>query len=320
MLILTMLACGASSVDTQPPLPGPITRPAYVPAEAVHISLAGGKVTVNGAAISGFQEEDLTNGLHEPLIDKLPASGSAWITAPADIEWLYVRKLFLSAREAGLTEIWMGLDTPGDAFAQPGPMTASYNNSCKDGPLNVTGVDTALSLSIQTGSDGTWATGTARFRPIAQRGDRERAIVDLPFSCWAPVSCGLFDDRTAAACEGAIVLDPLDPKVPIASQVGCLLPIIKGPGDAAAWRSELASVLETLEIAANTETLLMVEAKAPWESVTSVLGAFSDRKIRIPALGTPLLEGHEGPPFCDAPIRDADGLREARGIWLGSQL
>jgi len=311
-----LFACGGQ----QPIVGTPVARPASVPANAVHIAFVAGELTVNDESVEGFTNTDLTNGLHEPLIVKLPASGAAWITAPGDVEWLYVRKLFLSAREAGLTDIWLGLHGAEDAFAQPDRTRASFNNTCKGGPLSISGVDTSLSISIQTGSDGTWAKGTARFRPIAERDGKELPIVDLPPECWGPTTCSMFEERTASACESAITLAPLAAKVPVGGAVGCLLPIIKERSDAAEWRGQLAEVLETLAISKQTETLLMVEAKAPWESVTSIFGAFSDRKIRIPAVGTPLLEGHEGPPVCDAPIRDATGLQEARGIWLGSQL
>ncbi len=316
MLILTLLACGAQSTRT----PAPSQRPDAVPDTAVHVGLSDGQLTVDGVAIVGLADTDLTNGIHPPLLDKLSGAGTAWITAPADAEWLYVRKLFMSAREAGVGELWLGLEGADQAFGQPGPSTASINNTCKDGPLTISDVATALSLSIQTGSDGTWAIGTARFRPIVLKGEAEVAIVDLPTSCWAPTSCQIFEDGTAAACEEAIALEPLDARVPIGGEVGCLLPIIKEPGDAAAWRGQLRKVMKNLQISPDTETLLMVEAKAPWESVTSILGAFADRGARMPSLGTPLLEGHDGPPICDAPIRDAASLRSARGIWLGSQL
>jgi hypothetical protein len=312
MLILAMLACDG---------PEPIPRPDGVPKDAVHIAFDGERLTLDGAEIAGFGGTDLTDGLHAPLSKEIPAgSKSVWITAPPTTEWLYVRKLFLTARESGVAQIWLGLAGAEDAFQQPGPNRASLNNTCKSGPLTVVGIDTSLSLNIQTGTDGTWARGSARFRPIVEKGSRNVPIIDLPPSCWALTTCSIFDERTASACEEALVLDPLAARVPIASEVGCLLPIIKGDGDAAKWRRQLAEVLDTLKVSAETETLLMVEAKAPWESVTSVLGAFADEKIRQPSLGTPLLEGHDGPPICDAPIRDADTLKTARGTWLGSQL
>jgi hypothetical protein len=38
-----------------------------------------------------------------------------------------------------------------------------------------------------------------------------------------------------------------------------------------------------------------------------------------PAVGVvALIEGNDGPPACDAPVRDATGLALAGAAWLGS--
>jgi hypothetical protein len=49
-----------------------------------------------------------------------------------------------------------------------------------------------------------------------------------------------------------------------------------------------------------------------------VLGGFRDAGANVPALGLSLLvEGNDGPPICDADIRDAASLAAAGARWLG---
>jgi len=317
-LLLALFACGT---PTEPPIATtPPRRPANVPAQAIHIALTKHRLTVDGDAVTGFDSAELANGIHLPLLEALDGDRPVWITAPARTEWVFVRKLFLTSQEAGIREIWLGLHGSEEAFVQPEPGgRRSYNRTCKEGPLPILGVETTLSLNLHNSADGTWALGNARFQPIAKRRDIRQPIVDLPVTCWSPTTCGIFTGPAAAACEQATTA-PLPPRVPIGGQQGCLSPILKELDGADRWRRALAESLGGLEVAPTMETLLMIEAQAPWTSVVAVMGAFSDGSLPSPALGGPLLEGHEGPPVCDAPIRDGAGLERAAAIWLGSQL
>jgi hypothetical protein len=277
-------------------------------------------LTVDGTSIDGFDSLALANGMHQPLIAALSSERPVWITAPKRTEWLFVRKLFLTSRHAGVQEVWLGLEGSEDAFLLPPPSRASFNQSCRDQRLPISGVDTSLSLTLHSSSDGVWAIGRARFAPVATRGDTAMPIVDLPVSCWAPVTCTLFDGASARACNEATQREPLAATVPIGGASGCLTPLLKSLDDVSTWRGGVQQTLSTLGIAPDTETLLMVEAQTPWTAVVALLGAFSDQGVRLPNLGEPLIEGHEAPPICDAPIRDRSSLETAAGIWFGSQL
>jgi hypothetical protein len=318
-MILLLIGLFACSVP-ESPAPSLPARPASVPPGAVHIAMSAGTLTVNGDPINGFDSAALANGVHPPLLDVLSSEHPVWITAPPRTEWLFVRKLFLTSRQAGVTKVWLGLEGGDEAFLQPPGSQASFNRGCKDQRLPITGVDTSLSLTLHTSSNGSWAIGSARFAPIATRGGVSVPIVDLPVSCWAPGTCTLFDGDTARACEEATQREPLASRVPIGGSAGCLSPLLKNLVDDANWRGGVKQTLSMLGIAPNTETLLMVEAQAPWTAVIALLGAFSDQGIRLPNLGEPLIEGHEGPPICDAPIRDRASLQTAAGLWFGSQL
>jgi len=317
-LVLALLACGSPTV--QAPEPAPSTRPAVVPDDAIHIALTPDGLTLDGEPVPGFDSAELTSGLHPPLLAVLKPQHPVWITAPERTEWLYVRKLFVTSREAGSTDIWLGLLDASEAFQQPGASRARFGGRCPDGPRPITGVVTSLSLNLHHSPDASWTLGRARFHPLVGHGENAQPHLDLPPSCWDRPSCEILPAALRPSCEAATQQTPLASWVPIGGSQGCLSPLLKQLDGAASWREALRASLAELAPAPDTETLLMIEAQVPWTAVVALLGAFDDQGLSSPTLGLPLLEGHEGPPTCDAPIRSGEDLDRAAAIWLGSQL
>jgi hypothetical protein len=106
--------------------------------------------------------------------------------------------------------------------------------------------------------------------------------------------------------------------VKLGGEHGCLLPIARRPDDVGIWRAALPSVVERLGLSERTLLLVMPEARVRLDALLAVLGGFRDAGAKVPPFGLSLLvEGNDGPPVCDAAVRDAKALDAAGARWLG---
>lgn len=308
-LILALLACGTTSE------PAP-TRPDQVPADAVSIHLDERALWVDGVQVDprSALEVDLTDGIHEPLLAALTADRPAWVSAPADTPWMLVRKLLVTADEAGIATRWVSADT-GPAWGPSHKPAARFLPTCDADGMPVDGVSRRVSIEIFHGSDGNWIEASAHFAAASGGG----AALGLPSTCWRGASCEQVGPL-AAVCSAASGATDVPSRVAIAGPIGCMLPIRKQPGDEAAWPLELSTNLTGLGITAADEGTLLVEANVPLGVVLAVMQGFTDAGLPPPALGLPLVEGHGRPPICTATVRDAATLNHAAARWFGAQL
>lgn len=291
-------------------------RPDTVPGDAVEIRLTARDLQVDGQRVDSREnlEADLVDGLHDPLLAALDGGENAWIQAPGDTPWMVVRKLIVTANEAGRTARWVS----GDRAVAHGPSSkpaARFRPTCPDEGFTVEGISRRVSIELFTGSDGSWVEASVHFAPTVQGS----AALSLPESCWRGASCALAGAQEPS-CEAARSGPEAPGRVPIAGPIGCMLPIRKKAGDEAEWPKILAENLGELAITDADEATLVIEANTPWSVVIAVMDGFAQADLPAPALGMPLVEGHGRPPLCTATVRDAATLRTAGAKWLGSRL
>ncbi len=310
ILIMTSMACGVG--------PARNTRPPQVPAEAAAVAIAGDDVTVRGT-VEGKRDdlfEDLINDSYAPLLEPLKGARQVWISAPANTEWLAVRKLVQTSLATGDESLWLSVtDTP-VAYGSPRELRGDWASSCPQGPVPIAGADRAFTFEVHRGSDGVWGQANVRFRPILHAG--AAGTDSLPGSCWKDASCAVLSPASRAACE-AVAGDPAHRaprRLNIGGAVGCLLPLGKAEGDLDSWPPELVTNLELLGIGASDDVMLIPEATAPWDAAVALLAGFAAAGQPLPTFGQPLVEGNDGPPLCTAPLRSKADIDVAMGRWF----
>ncbi|MEZ4241616.1 MAG: hypothetical protein R3F59_36805 [Myxococcota bacterium] len=307
LTLLSVSGCGRS----EPP------RPADVPADAVRVWSDGQQLTVGAVSVP---ITELAQAPTEPtsprLVQALQASAGKplWVDLPADTPFWVVRQALNSGDEAGARPAWLSVRGDGapEAFAVTPPPKFTIGGAC-DAPVPVTGVEPLVTVSVQTGPDGAWVLATARLIPETAQGPTE-----LEADCLAVPTCDALFPEGAAREACAAQQAPAPQRVTLGGELGCLLPLAKQPGDVAAWRSGLAQRVEELGLGDTPLRVVMPEAMSRLDAVLAVVGGFVDAGLPPPSIGTQLLvEGNDGPPVCNAPVRDRASLELAGARWLG---
>ncbi len=308
LLVIALLACSGS------------TRPDGVPADATHVSVSDGQLRVDGTAIAPWAalEEDPTNQLFTPLEGGLTGDGPVWVDLPGDAPWFMARRVIGTARSQGHDELYVSVAGSGEALHPEAPPRYGLAGVCPDGPFEVLGVEPLVTLAPQRGREGAWVLGTARILPVVQLGDKRQPVDGLPAECLRVPSCdALFTDGPLrAACDGGGD-DPGARRLRLGGPYGCLLPIAKAPDQIGTWRTELAALAPVLGLDRQDLLMVMPEARTRWGGVLALLGGLRDGGRSIPALGTPLVEGNDGPPVCNATVRTSAQLETAAAAWVG---
>lgn len=314
-LVALLLACS----DPAPPPAGP--APVDLDG-AVEIRLDDDGVHVGGRHVGTTREllTDLTDGLYHPLVDALAGAERAAVRIPPDTPWMALRKLVNSAGAAQVGEL--RLATADRLWDPARPARSRWASpTCEPGSVGITGVDMAFTLEVHGGPDRAWALASARFRAVAQVDGAEVPLDELPPSCWSGARCDLLPEAARPACEAALASsEPAPARVDVAGRWGCLLPLAEAPADLARWTSELAGLLEAWGVRADSDVMLIPEANVPFSTLAAVLDAFASLDQPPPTLGLPLVEGNDGPPICEAAIRDREALDRAMGAWFGARL
>jgi hypothetical protein len=307
VLVSTILALTGCS--SKPPLPAGVAE------GAVRIASDGQQISVRGEPVALISE--LARGPTEPTAPEVAealagaAGEPVWVHLPADTPFWLVRQVLNAASEAG--DVWISAAPDGEAFAISPPPVFSFGGGC-EAPVPVKGVEPLITVSIQAGSDGAWVLATARLIPITASGPTDGLDAD----CLAIPPCEeLFPEgplRSACAAQQA----PAPQRVTLGGELGCLLPIAREPGDVAAWRPELARLIGVLGLGERPLRVVMPEALSRLDAVLAVVGGFVDAGLPPPSIGTVLLvEGNDGPPVCNATVRDREALALAGARWVG---
>jgi hypothetical protein len=310
----TLLACWA---------PEPPPRPAEVPVDAVEVRWTAEQVEVHAAGatvgavpLSAFAV-DPVDAAEPTLVALLEGAPSVWITAADDTPWYLARKALGSAAAAGHPRPW--LTGPWGTVRATEQPPIALKMRCAAGPLAWEGAQARVTVALQRNDEATWIRATAQALPLVDG----RPTEGLPASCLEPVGCAaLFDEPSArAACELGLA-EGAPARVELGLEVGCLMPLRKGPDDDAAWRTAMPLAVGQLGLGRSGPVILTPEASIPWSLVTMTLVSFAEAGLPIPSLGGPLIEGNDGPPVCVADVRDAAGLETWRakvvGGWLRS--
>ena len=314
MLLLAILGCSLPLGSTESA--HLVERPQNVPPEATAVHLDATGIRVDGQPVvpADALRSDLVNGIEGDLLDALGAStGPVWLNASPDTPRMLVRKLVVTANEAGRTERWVSGD--GTAYGPTRKPRTRFAPTCSEGPVQVDGVARMVSLDLHIGSDGTWVEGSVRFQPRV--GDT--TVMGLKPACWRQPTCDITPDPSR--CTTALTEPTVAPsRLAIGGPIGCLLPIAREPSASAKWPPTLAPILTGLGLTAADEVLLIIEPNVEWRAALAIFEGFDRAKLPVPSLGMPLVEGHESPPLCTAPLRDAASLNAAASTWFGAQI
>ncbi|NCG19305.1 MAG: hypothetical protein GWP91_09885 [Rhodobacterales bacterium] len=309
-VVCGLLGCGTAAMP-EPAAPKAPIPASSVPQDALSLYLAADGIRLNDQLVGDLAslEAELTNGQYQPLIEALPEDERpVWISAPGTTPWMTVRRMVISAADAGHVDRWLSAD--GKAFQMAGKPRARLQPYCKDGPVTVDGVARRMSVQLHVGVDGVWGQADVRFHPkingVAQIG--------LPEACWS-ADCSLLGNRAAACAESRRAPS----RISVGGATGCLLTIRKEIGDEERWAGELATVLKTLDWTADDEVSLQIEANVPWSATLAILDGFQRANLPQPNIGLPLVEGHDAPPPCSAEVTSSEALQTAAADWFGTQ-
>jgi len=303
-MVIALLACGGAPPPT---------------VDAGVLTTRNGDLFLDGATLLSLDvlAGQPTTELDDELVAALrPAAGrEIAVVLPPDLPIWIVRKVVGSAREAGVVPTEIGAIGAPERFPLADPLRYGLETAC-DAPRDVKSTEPLVTLSVQSGQDGAWVLATAQFLP-SFGGAASDAVDGLPETCVSVPSCDTIYSQDAAlraACEQG----GGEHRVKLGGEHGCLLPIARRPEEVGMWRAELPSIVGRLGLADRPLLLVMPEARTRLDAVLAVLGGFRDAGANVPPLGLSLLvEGNDGPPMCDAEVRDAATLAAAGARWLG---
>lgn len=313
MLVLLSLACGG------PPPPPPL--PPGVLDTAARLQVVGDGLVLDGAPVLKLSDLDAapTDEDDPRLVEAVSALGMRplWIELPGDTPFWKARRVIGSARAANLPATWVSATGTNEAFPLVAPPRHRLGGPCGGEPAHVSGAVPLVTMSLQTGADGQWMVATARFLPKTPSGP----VDGLSPECMLVPACDAIWQAGAlqTACFQGFGGAPAEQRVALGGEHGCMLPIARVPDDVARWRQLLPALLGQLGLGDDDLLVVMPEARSRYDAVLAVLGGFVDAGLRAPHVGTTLLvEGNDGPPVCNAPVRDAYTLDMAGARWLGT--
>ena len=315
MVWLALVGCGWLPEAPLPEGLGPDAVRVQVRDQAMEVQAAG---TGEVLGRVGWEEleVDPVDASDRRLVEAMEGATGLWAELPASLPWYRARKVLGSAAEAGVEPVLLSVAGASRVLRLGEEAPIRLRMSCPGGALPWTGGVPRITLALQRSAEGTWAVAHARFLPVIDGVPTE----GLPASCLAPATCAVrYLGADLQACEAGRAA-PVDGRVALGGEVGCLLPFLNHPDELHRWTAELPRVLRRLGLHGTEPVVVSPEARVRWDAVLAVLGAFEDAGLPIPALGKPLVEGNDGPPLCDAEVRDAAslsavGARRA-GAWM----
>ena len=309
---VVLVGCGSSSVSG-------------VDSDAIHVRVEGDEVLVAGEAASSLilLNADPQGRLDPALKGKLQAHQGrpAWIELPPSTLFLTTRRVVNSALAANVGPVV--LSSTGGTRAVPLGKPPRYGlaATCPDGPRQVEGVEPLVTLSIQRGPEGAWLFATARYLPVLEHGGGKQAVDGLPNACLAIPPCErLFSDpELVSACQGGEMKGAAPGRVTLGGPSGCFTDLAADLPAIERWPVQVAERVGELALGERPLIVVMPEAQVPHAAVVAVLDGFTKAKARPVSVGTTLLiQGNDGPPRCDAPVRSAQMLASAGARWLGA--
>jgi hypothetical protein len=305
-----LLAC--ATAPTSAPLPP------GVPADAVVLRVVDGSLTVGPTAVGPWSDLDRSpTDDDDPVLARALAAVTGkplLVELPPDTMFWKVRKVLGSAKVAETGPVWLSAGK--EAFPLAASPRYGLGGTCAE-PVPVSGARPLVTLSLQTGADGAWVLASARFLPQTPKGP----VQGLPDECLHVPGCdavypeGPLREACALGAGGA------PERVGLGGELGCVLPIAKAPEQVATWRKDLPAVIGQLGLGGQELLVVMPEARTRYDAVLAVLGGFTDAGHPAPAVGfTLLVEGNDGPPVCNAPVRTAAALEEAGARWVGAHV
>ncbi len=269
--------------------------------------------------VDGDRLGSVANIDRRPLDGDLPALADALgglallptvIEVPGDSAWYRARTLAQTATGSGRSELYFARG--GDRYGPTRAAIGRWEPRCA-APFVVTGAAPVVRLDLQHGPDGDWILASARFMPTV-----DGRPLDTPEACWTGPPCAeMFPDGPLRAVCDAGGIDGAPERVTLGGVVGCAAPIAK-PGAGGEWADELANTLTSWGLPARTEITLSPEPTVPYGRVADVLGAVAAARLPFPILPEGMIQGNDGPPACDAMVRDAAGLAAATARWYGA--
>ncbi len=249
------------------------------------------------------------------LVEGVQGAPGVWLDLPASLPWYRVRKALGSVATAKVEPVFLSVEGSGVPALRPGEEPEiGLRMSCREGPLPWTGVQPRITVALQRSTEGSWAVANARFLPVVDGVPTD----GLPVLCLAEASCSdWYSGAEKEACEAGRA-EFFDGRVSLGGEVGCLLPFLSTPDDLASWTTELPPVLKRLGLDGTEPVLVSPEARIRWDTVLTTLAAFQGAGLPLPALAKPLVEGNDGPPLCDATVRDAAALKAAAARRAGT--
>jgi hypothetical protein len=230
------------------------------------------------------------------------------IGAPSDTAWYRVRTLLQTARMSGRADIRLvsADEVMGPLRTPPVwvPLCNHVEIARSAAPL--------IRLDLQHGPEGDWIMASARFQPLGEQG-----LLDTTDACWKGITCAeawpagpLRDACELGAREGAVE------RVTLGGPIGCAAPIAK-PGTGDDWAQELTTNLKLWRLE-RADVLLSTEPAVSYGRFVEATLAIGRAGYGFPLLPEALIQGNEGPPVCDAEIRDAGALAVATARWYGA--
>lgn len=296
--------------------------PEGVPVGAAHLWLRDGDLMLDDEQITPLStvDADPLEEVDQNLVATFAhGSGPLWVELPADTPFHIVRRVVNSARATDREP--MVLSASGGDVVHPVVAAPRYGlgGACPDGPRPVEGVAPLITISVQTGRDGAWLLGNARFLPVVARYGDVGPVDGLPPGCLQVPACdSLFDGDAAAACSEGVTDAMATPRVGLGGPTGCMAKIASEPAEVEGWKDEVAALVRSLGLGRQPLVMIMPEARVRLDALLALLTGFERAGAGTPAVGTTLLiEGNDGPPLCRAEVRDAAALDQAGARWLG---
>ena len=268
-------------------------------------------VTFDGAPLVGLAEIE-----RHPLDGRVPEIVALPLTQqpirvdlPGDTPWYQVRALATSAAERHPA---VELAVDGRRLGALRPPTGRWLPTCTGAPRAARDLAPEVRLTLQSSADGEWVVATARFAPVW-----DGVRTETPDACWSSSPCdAVFADADLrAACEdGAASGAP--PSARLGGENGCAAPIVRD--DPTRYREALTASLRRWGLNAAVDLVVSPEPEVRWATVAATLDAIAAAGLPFPVFPDGMVSGDDGPPVCNAQVRDAAGLAAASARDYGA--
>lgn len=275
------------------------------------LTIADRSVTFDGAPLVALAEIERhpLDGRVPAIVAIPPSPRPIRVDLPGDTPWYQVRALATSAAERHPdVELAVG----GRRLGALRPPSGRWLPTCAGAPRAARDLAAEVRLTLQASADGEWVVATARFAPVW-----DGVRTDTPATCWTSLPCdAVFDrpDLRAACAAGAATGAPT--RVRLGGANGCAAPIVRG--DATRYREALTASLQQWELGPGVDLVVSPEPEVRWATVAATLDAIAAAGLPFPVFPDALVSGDDGPPVCNAEVRDAAGLAAATARDYGA--